>query len=177
MRPLRIIHGGMVPYAHRVTTFALAHSPPRDGPNVVAIARNWDIPGFQPVSSRHAKEYSQPQRPTGMDVNRSVAWGLAMDEVPPMNLKKTAVEAAFVTALGVTVFGLGGGVGHATPLSHDPAATTWAQRGHGGWYWGPGGDDGGGGWGGPGYWAPPPPPPAWGYPGYYGGWGNGGWGC
>lgn len=93
-----------------------------------------------------------------------------------MNLKKKIVEATFVAALGVALYGLGAGVGHATPLSHDPPASTWSQGGGHGWYWGPGG---GHGWGAPWYWAPPPPPPAWGYPGYYGGyggWGHG-WGC
>ena len=93
-----------------------------------------------------------------------------------MNLKKKIVEATFIAALGVVVYGLGAGVGHATPLSHDPPTTTWSQGGGHGWYWGPGGHDGGRGWGAPWYWAPPPPP-AWGYPGYYGGgWGHG-WGC
>ena len=92
-----------------------------------------------------------------------------------MNLNKKMVEATLVAAVGVAVYGLGAGVGQATPLSHDAPATTWSQDRHGGWYWGPGGHGRGPGWGAPGYWAPPPPP-AWGYPGYYGGWGHG-WGC
>lgn len=113
-----------------------------------------------------------------MDVKRSTAWGLAVSEVPPMNLKKKIVEATFLGALGVAMYGLGGGVADASPMSPDPPATTWSQDGHGGWYWGPGGHGGGPGWGAPWYWGPPPPPPpAWGYPGYYGGgWGHG-WGC
>lgn len=93
-----------------------------------------------------------------------------------MNLKKKIAEAAFIAGLGVVVYGLGAGVGHAAPPSQDLPATTWSQGGGHGWYWGPGGHDGGPGWGAPWYWGPPPPPPPWGYPGYYGGWGHG-WGC